>query len=85
MQTTSISLPKQLAKEVETQIKEGRFASRSEFFRAAVKTYLSIQNGQVNWEVLATPFRSIALKKDIKEKDILKAVEKGRHAKKSSN
>lgn len=85
MQTTTISLPKQLAREVEAQIKEGRFASRSEFFRAAVKTYLNIQNGEVNWEVLAAPFRSLAIKKGLKEKDILKAVEKDRHGKKSSN
>jgi len=85
MQTTTISLPEQLAKEVEEQIKGGRFASRSEFFRAAVKTYLSIQSGQVSWEVLAAPFRSYASKKGLKEKDILEAVEKGRHGKKSSN
>lgn len=85
MQTTSISLPKQLAKEVEAQIKEGRFASRSEFFRTAVKTYLSIQNGEISWEALATPFRSFASKKGLKEKDILEVIEKDRHGKKGSN
>lgn len=85
METTTISLPKQLADEVETQVKEGRFASKSEFFRAAVKMYLSIQNGQMSWEVLAAPFRSYAVKKGLKEKDILRAVEKDRHDKKSGN
>lgn len=82
MQTiTTISLPKQLAQKIELQVKEGQFASKSEFFRAAVKAYLNLQSGQVNWEVLAAPFRSQAKQKNLTEADINKSIEKSRHAK----
>lgn len=76
--TTTISLPKNLAQEVERQIDEGRFSSRSEFFRAAVRAYLLMQKGKLSWEVLATPFREYAQQNKLREKDILNFVEKGR-------
>lgn len=76
--TTTISLPKNLAREMEKQINEGKFTSRSEFIRSAVRTYLLFQEGKLSWEILATPFRSFAKKSKLSEKDILEAVEKGR-------
>ncbi len=76
---TTISLPKNLAQEVEKQIEEGKFTSRSEFIRSAVKAYILLQKGQLSWEILATPFRAYARKKKLTEKDLLKAVEKGRN------
>lgn len=79
--TTTISLPKNLAQEMEEQIKEGKFSSRSEFIRSAVRTYLTFQKGELSWEVLATPFRAYAKQKRLTEGDILRAVEKGRHGK----
>lgn len=85
MQTTTISLPENLAQEVEKQIKQSSFASRSEFFRAAVKTYLSLQKGELSWEILAAPFRIYAKNTGLSEKDVLKAVEKTRHAQASKS
>ncbi len=75
---TTISLTKSLAQEVEKQIDEGKFSSRSEFIRSAVRAYLLLQKGQLSWEVLAAPFRAYARKKGLTEKDLLKTVEKGR-------
>lgn len=77
--TTTISLPKNLAQEVERQIDQGKFTSRSEFFRAAVRAYLLMQKGKLSWEVLAAPFRAYARQNKLTEKDILKTVEKGRN------
>ena len=84
--TTTISLPKNLAQEVEKQIEEGKFTSRSEFIRSAVRTYLLFQKGQLSWEVLATPFRAYARQKKLTEANILMVVKKGRrgNASKSS-
>lgn len=79
--TTTISLPKNLAQEVDAQIQEGKFTSRSEFFRSAVRTYLLFQKGELSWEALAAPFRTFAKHKKLTESDIIKAVEKGRHGK----
>ncbi len=76
--TTTISLPKNLAQEVEKQIELGNFTSRSEFIRSAVRTYLLVQKNQVSWEALAAPFRSYAKQKGLVEEDLLQAVEKGR-------
>ena len=76
--TTTISLPNKLAIEMEKQIDEGRFASRSEFIRSAVRTYLLFQKGELSWEILAAPFRSYAKEKNLTEKDVLEAVERGR-------
>lgn len=83
--TTTISLPENLAREVEKQMKEGNFASRSEFFRTAVKNYLALQETveQESWEEFARPFREWAKKKGLTEKDILKAVEESRYGKAS--
>ncbi len=81
--TTTISLPNKLAEEMEKQIEEGKFTSRSEFIRSAVRTYLLFQKGELSWEILATPFRSFAKQKRLKEEDILKAVERGRSGKNS--
>lgn len=83
--TTTISLPKSLAQEMEKQIDEGKFTSRSEFIRSAVRTYLLFQKGQLSWEVLATPFRSYAKQQGLKEEDILKVVERGRGEKSKSS
>ena len=58
--TTTISLPKNLAGEVEKQIDEGKFTSRSEFIRSAIRTYLLFQKNEFSWEMLAAPFRSYA-------------------------
>lgn len=82
--TTTISLPKNLAKEMEDQINEGKFTSRSEFIRSAVRTYLLFQKGQLSWEILAAPFRSFAKKSKLTEEDILEAVGRGRSRGKSS-
>ncbi len=76
--TTTISLPKTLAKEMEKQIDEGKYTSRSEFIRSAVRTYLLFQKGELSWEILASPFRSFAKKRNLKEEDILEVVERGR-------
>lgn len=82
--TTTISLPKNLASEMEKQIEEGKFTSRSEFIRSAVRTYLLFQKGKLSWEILAAPFRSFAKKSKLTESDILKAVERGRRRGKNS-
>lgn len=79
--TTTISFPKNLAQEVERQVAQGRFTSRSEFIRSAVKTYLLFQKGELSWEILASPFRAYAKQKKLTEEDIARIVEKGRHAK----
>lgn len=76
--TTTISLPKNLASEIEKQIDEGKYTSRSEFIRSAVRTYLLFQKGELSWEILASPFRSFAKKSNLKEKDILASVERSR-------
>lgn len=83
--TTTISFPKNLVQEVEKQIAQGRFTSRSEFIRSAVKTYLLFQKGELSWEILAGPFRAYAKQKKLTEEDILRIVEKGRHVKTSQN
>lgn len=79
--TTTVSFPKDLAEEVERQITKGRYASRSDFIRSAVRTYLRFQDEQFSWDVLAAPFRAYAKKKNLTERGILKTVEKGRHVK----
>lgn len=84
MQTT-ISLPRNLAQEVEKQVKKGMFKTPSEFVSSAVKTLLSFQKGELTWETLASPFRSYAKQKKLTEKDILQTVMKGRRAKTSKN
>ena len=76
--TTTISLPKGLAKEMEAQIEEGKYTSRSEFIRSAMRTYLLFQKGELSWEILAAPFRAFAKKNKLTQEDILEAVEKGR-------
>ncbi|MBU3978805.1 ribbon-helix-helix domain-containing protein [Patescibacteria group bacterium] len=82
--TTTISFPKNMAQEMEKQIEQGKFTSRSEFIRSAVRTYLLFQKGDVSWEVLAAPFRSFAKQKKLNENDILCAVERGRRSEKNS-
>ena len=84
MQTT-ISLPENVAKEVEEQVKKGRFRTQSAFVTPAVKTLLSLQKGDVTWETLASPFRAYAKKKKLTEKDIFQSVMNGRRAKTSKN
>lgn len=81
--TTTISFPKNLAQEMEKQIEEGKFTSRSEFIRSAVRTYLLFQKGELSWEALAAPFRSYAKQKGLTEKDVLRTVMKGRNRVKS--
>lgn len=83
--TTTISLPKNLAQEMEKQIEGGKFTSRSEFIRSAVRTYLTFQKGELSWEILVAPFRAYAKQKGLKEKDILDVVEKGRRDKTPKN
>lgn len=83
--TTTISLPENLAKEMDKKINEGQFSSRSEFIRSAVRTFLQFEKGQLSWEVLATPFRMYAKEKGLKESDLLTVVEKGRRGKSSKN
>ena len=83
--TTTISLPKNLAKEMEKQIDEGKYTSRSEFIRSAVRTYLLFQKGELSWEILAAPFRSFAKKSNLKKKEILDVVERGRSGKRSKS
>lgn len=84
--TTTISLPKNLAEEMEKQISKGNFTSRSEFVRSAVRNYLLLQNGELSWEILAAPFRFHAQKANFSEDDLLAAVEKGRkHDKRPKN
>lgn len=80
--TTTISLPEKLAREVDQKIKQGRFASRSEFFREAVRNYLTLQETieEKTWEEFAKPFRRWARRKNLTEKDILDAVMEGRYA-----
>lgn len=82
--TTTISLPKTLAKEMEKQIDEGKYASRSEFIRSAVRTYLLFQKGEISWEILAAPFRAFAKKSKLTDEDILEAVDRGRSHGKNS-
>lgn len=82
--TTTISLPKKLAEEMEKQIDEGKFSSKSEFIRSAVRTYLLFQEGKLSWEVLAAPFRTFVKKNKLSEDKILKAVERGRSRGKNS-
>ena len=82
--TTTISLPKSLAREMEKQIDEGKYTSRSEFIRSAVRTYLLFQKGELSWEILAAPFRSFAKNSNITEEAILEAVERGRKRGKGS-
>jgi len=82
MQTT-ISLPRNLAQEVEKQVKKGTFRTPSEFVSSAVKTLLSLQKGEFTWETLASPFRAKQIK--LTEKDILQVVMKSRRAKTSKN
>lgn len=84
--TTTISLPKNLAEEMEEQISKGNFTSRSEFIRSAVRNYLLFQKGELSWEMLATPFRSYAKKSGLSEADLLAAVDRGRkHGKRSKS
>ena len=83
--TTANSLPKSLSAEVDKQIKKGKFTSRSEFVRSAMRTFLLFQKGEISWEALAAPFRTFAKQKGLKESDILTAVEKGRHGKASKS
>ena len=85
MQTTTIVLPKDLAREVEEQVEKGKFSSRSAFIRLAIETYLRFQKGKLSWEILATPFRAFAKAKGLTENDVLKAVEKGRRGKASKS
>lgn len=80
MQTT-ISLPKSIAQEVDKQVKKGLFKTPAALVTSAVKNFLSVQKEDVTWEMLAAPFRAYAQKKNLTEKDILSAVEKGRRAK----
>lgn len=82
--TTTISLPKNLAAEMEKQVSEGKYSSRSEFIRSAVRTYLLFEKGKLSWEILAAPFRSFAKKSKLSEKDILEAVGRGRSGTKIS-
>jgi Arc/MetJ-type ribon-helix-helix transcriptional regulator len=84
MQTT-ISLPKNLAQEVENQVKNGPFRTPSDFVSSAVKTFISLQRGDIKWETFAVPFRAYAKQKKLTERDILQAVTKGRSAKSSKN
>lgn len=81
--TTTISFPNKLAVEMEKQIEKGKFTSRSEFIRSAVRTYLLFQKGELSWEILAAPFRSFAKQRRLTEGDMLKAVERGRNGKTS--
>ncbi len=81
--TTTISLPKKLAKEMDKQVGKGKFASKSEFVRSAVRTYLLFQEGKLSWEILASPFRTFAKKTKLSEIDILETVERGRNRGKS--
>lgn len=76
--TTTISLPKNLAQEMEKQLAEGKFSSRSEFIRSAVRTYLLFEKGRLSWEILAAPFRFYAKEKGLTQEDIVEAVERGR-------
>ena len=76
--TTTISLPKNLAAEIEKQVAEGKYSSRSEFIRSAVRTYLLFEKGKLSWEIFAAPFRSYAKEKNLTEKDVLEVVERGR-------
>lgn len=85
MQTATVTLPKNLVREVEEQVERGKFPSRSAFIRFAVETYLRFQKGQLSWEVLAAPFRALAKAKGLTEGDVLKAVEKGRRGKASKS
>ena len=82
--TTTISLPKNLAAEMEKKVAEGQYSSRSEFIRSAVRTYLLFEKGEMSWEILAAPFRSYAKQKGLTEEDILKTVERGRSGTKNS-
>ncbi len=84
MQTT-ISLSKNLAQEVENQVRNSSFRTPSEFVNSAVKTFISLQKGEVSWETLAAPFRFYTKQKKLTEKDILQTVMKGRRAKPSKN
>ena len=79
--TTTISLPENLAQAMDKKIKEGQFSTRAEFIRSAVRTYLLFQKGELSWEILAAPFRLFAKKKGLKEEDILRLIEEGRHGK----
>lgn len=81
--TTTISLPKNLAQEMEKQVASGKYSSRSEFIRSAVRTYLLFEKGKLSWEILAAPFRSYAKEKSLTQEDILEVVERGRSGTKS--
>ena len=58
----NISLPKELVREVEKEVKKGRFASKSEYFRHLVRVKKAAddiekaredwKNGRKNWKVL---------------------------------
>ena len=82
--TTTISLPKNLSAEIEKQVAEGKYSSRSEFIRSAVRTYLLFEKGKLSWEILAAPFRSYAKEKGLTEEDVLEAMERGRSGTKNS-
>ena len=82
--TTTISIPKNMAQEMDKQVDAGKFTSRSEFIRSAVRSYFLFQKGELSWEVLATPFRFFAKQKNLTENEILKAVERGRKSDKNS-
>lgn len=83
--TTTISLPESLSREMDKEIKVGQFSSRSEFIRSAVRTYLTLQKGELSWEILATPFRVYAKQKGLTEQEVLAEVEEGRHGKASKS
>ncbi len=82
---TVVSLPEKLEKQVEEQIRLGKFTSKADFISFAVRTYLSLQKGEITWETLAVPFRAYAKKNRLTEKDILEAVERDRNGKTSKN
>lgn len=70
--TTTVSLPKNLAKEIEKELKKGNFASRSEFFRAAVKTYLRLLKGDLSWEIISIFFKTYAKEKALTPQAVLR-------------
>ncbi len=46
MQTMNVSIPESQAKEIKSVMSEGRFASRSELFRTAIRVFLSLEKAQ---------------------------------------
>ena len=64
MQTT-ISLPRNLAQEVEKQVKKGTFRTPSEFINAAIKTLLSLQEGELTWETPRKSFSDLCKAKNL--------------------